>query len=176
MIRRVIPGTIATELVGVQAMSGPAAQVFTLRHQYEEAAGPGTGTEFGPNSFAETIPGESEVFGNASPIRRFYSGADADFLAGAGGLGSAGQTGTDDAPAGDSVSGTGAGSEYNLGNGEGIDVVAPDSLLPGHAGHAGNYRAGGGSFLEGTGGRKMSLRVLSQACLLYTSPSPRDRG
>ena len=77
MIRRVIPGTIATELVGVQAMSGPAAQVFTLRHQYEEVAGPGQ-FPAGSEGFGEdraTAQGD-ELFGNASPLRRFYSSAD----------------------------------------------------------------------------------------------------
>ena len=32
MIRRIIPGTIATELVGVQPMSGPVGLVLSLIH------------------------------------------------------------------------------------------------------------------------------------------------
>lgn len=168
MIRRVIPGTIATELVGVQAMSGPAAQVFTLRHQYEEAAGPGV---FPPGAAGfgeerETAQGE-EVFGNESPLRRFYSQADGDFPAGASGLGSFGQAGTDDAAQALSASGQGSSSEISsadadTGLGLGGYDTAPehaDSLL---GPWAGNYRGGSGSFLEGTGGRKMSLRILSQ--------------
>ncbi len=39
MIRRIIPGTIATELVGVQPMSGPVGLVYTLRYRYGEAVG-----------------------------------------------------------------------------------------------------------------------------------------
>jgi len=158
MIRRVIPGTIATELVGVQAMSGPAAQVFTLRHQYEDVAGPGDGTEFGAASAALTGP-DQELFGNDSPLRRFYSGADVDAQAGEFGLGTAGQAGTDGST-GASTSGTGAGS--SLAAGAGTEEVYAESLLAGHLGHAGNYRGGSGSFLEGTGGRKASLRILSQ--------------
>jgi len=37
MIRRIIPGTIATELVGVQPMTGPVGLVYTLRYRYAEA-------------------------------------------------------------------------------------------------------------------------------------------
>ncbi|MGZ5191082.1 MAG: hypothetical protein ACXWCZ_08660, partial [Flavisolibacter sp.] len=32
MIRRIIPGTIATEIVGVQPMQGPVGQVYTMRY------------------------------------------------------------------------------------------------------------------------------------------------
>jgi len=165
MIRRVIPGTIATELVGVQAMSGPAAQVFTLRHQYEEVAGPG---QFPPGSagFGEDAATEKgdELFGNLSPLRRFYSSADADFPAGTSGLGSDGQAGTGDATATDSASGFAAGSSQSATDPSpdgfyGDGVADPQSLL---GPYVGNYRGGSGSHLEGTGGRKMSLRILSQ--------------
>jgi hypothetical protein len=33
MIRRIIPGTIATELVGVQPMAGPVGLVYSLRYK-----------------------------------------------------------------------------------------------------------------------------------------------
>ncbi len=36
MIRRIIPGTIATELVGVQPMTGPVGLTYTLRYRYGE--------------------------------------------------------------------------------------------------------------------------------------------
>jgi len=86
MIRRVIPGTIATELVGVQAMSGPAAQVFTLRHQYEEAVTNPGGNAFGLD---DDIAAGDEMFGNISPVRAFYSnaGGRVDAPAGSFGLG-----------------------------------------------------------------------------------------
>lgn len=74
MIRRIIPGTIATEIVGVQPMTGPTGLVFSLRFVYKNAA-----------TTAETTAGDiavnDEVFGNtsatapfASKMRRFYSG------------------------------------------------------------------------------------------------------
>ena len=37
IIRRIIPGTIATEIVGVQPMQGPVGLVYTMRYQYGEA-------------------------------------------------------------------------------------------------------------------------------------------
>ena len=74
MIRRIIPGTIATEVVGVQPMTGPTGLVFSLRFVYKNAAVTG-----------ETPDGDiginDEVFGNtsatapyASKMRRFYAG------------------------------------------------------------------------------------------------------
>lgn len=38
IIRRILPGVIATDLVGVQPMSGPASQIMTLKHRYGGAA------------------------------------------------------------------------------------------------------------------------------------------
>jgi len=159
MIRRVIPGTIATELVGVQAMSGPAAQVFTLRHQYEEdATAPQhvIDSEFGDST--ATAQGQ-EVFGNTPGLRRFYSGHSADVLAGGSGLGSAGQVGTGDIAAANA--GHAAGSDTTVSQETGLDSAA-STLIPGIDGFSGNHRGGSGSYLEGTGGRKMSLRILSQ--------------
>jgi hypothetical protein len=74
MIRRIIPGTIATEIVGVQPMTGPTGLVFSLRFTYKNDA---TTTE----SPGGDINVNDEVFGNtswttpyASKMRRFYSG------------------------------------------------------------------------------------------------------
>jgi hypothetical protein len=74
MIRRIIPGTIATEIVGVQPMTGPTGLVFSMRFVYKNTA-----------TTAETPDGDiavnDEAFGNtsstspyASKMRRFYSG------------------------------------------------------------------------------------------------------
>ena len=74
MIRRINPGTIATEVVGVQPMTGPTGLVFSLRFVYKNAA-----------TTAESPDGDigvnDEVFGNtsatapyASKMRRFYAG------------------------------------------------------------------------------------------------------
>lgn len=35
IIRRVLPNVLAQQLIGVQPMSGPVAQVFGLRHTYD---------------------------------------------------------------------------------------------------------------------------------------------
>ncbi len=43
VIRRVMPTTIANELVGVQPMQGPVSQIHTLRVRYAEAADASTG-------------------------------------------------------------------------------------------------------------------------------------
>ena len=74
MIRRIIPGTIATEIVGVQPMTGPTGLVFSLRFTYKNTA-----------TTSETPGGDvavnDEAFGNtsatapySSKMRRFYSG------------------------------------------------------------------------------------------------------
>ena len=71
MIRRIIPGTIATELVGVQPLAGPVGLAYSLRFLFSENldVGPqGAGSE-------DIIGGATEVFGNNSKTKRFYSGA-----------------------------------------------------------------------------------------------------
>jgi len=68
MIRRIIPGTIASELVGVQPMSGPVSLAYSLRFLFSETAA-NAGTT------AEQIAAGDEVFGNNSKTKRFYSGA-----------------------------------------------------------------------------------------------------
>lgn len=77
MIRRIIPGTIATELVGVQPMSGPVGLVYSMRFLFSEAvnASPLSGT-LGSSS-SEDISAGDEVFGNNSKTKRFYSTSDA---------------------------------------------------------------------------------------------------
>ncbi len=158
MIRRVIPGTIANEIVGVQPMQGPVSLVYSMRYRYAEQAGPGTdilGNAAGP------ITSGSEAFGNdhyafaSHPVYNFYSGAiytgspgnQTAQGAGASGMGSAGQQGTADIAA-TRVSGTAWGRAVG------------SSTLDGT-----NYPrgAGGGNTLEGSGGRKMTMEVVSQA-------------
>ena len=79
MIRRVIPGTIATELVGVQPMTGPVGLVYSLRYKHAEAA---AGNDIWGN--AKSITAGSEAFGNdhygfaSHPIYGFYSGSADD--------------------------------------------------------------------------------------------------
>jgi hypothetical protein len=169
MIRRIIPGTIATELVGVQPMSGPVGLVYTLRYRYAEGVS-GT-TNANPFGLPGTITAGDEVFGNVSPIRQWYSGA-----AGAG-TGSPGAA-SDPQPAGAS------GLTYVDDNGDvttpistgGATGYAWPSSLPNNdtskfAGYTdafgqpigGSLYGGSGSFIEGSGGRKMTMDVVSQA-------------
>jgi len=160
MIRRVIPGTIATELVGVQPMSGPVGLVYTLRYRYAEAV---AGTSH-PNPFGlpAAIAAGDEVFGNASPIRQWYSGGApnpaANQIPGASGLAApavTGITGTDS---------TGVAWPSSL-PAHDVSQFGPyaETSLFGHPGHAGSLFGGSGSFLEGSGGRKMTLDIKSQA-------------
>lgn len=160
MIRRIIPGTIATELVGVQPMTGPVGLVYTLRYRYAEAVSNGGSNEFG-------LPGQinvnDEVFGNDSPIRQWYSG----------GAGAAGAPNT----AEDQDAGAGAIDNLATANApidpEGTGVAWPSSL-PGavFGGGPGSFsgtdvngqlHGGSGSMIEGSGGRKMTMDVVSQA-------------
>ncbi len=156
MIRRIIPGTIATELVGVQPMTGPVGLVYTLRYRYAEAVD--ATSHANPFGFNEAIVADSEVFGNASPIRQWYSSGAAavaagpliDQPAGASGLGSAGQAGT-----------------AGIDTAEGSGFAWPSSLVSGtgtgaNAG-ANQILGGSGSFIEGSGGRKMTMDIASQA-------------
>ena len=76
MIRRIIPGTIATEIVGVQPMTGPTGLIFSMRYVYKNNATVGAGEAPDGN-----IATDDEAFGNtsssapfASRMRRFYAG------------------------------------------------------------------------------------------------------
>ena len=71
MMRRIIPGTIASELVGVQPMAGPVGLAYSLRFLFSENVDvppSGSGTE-------DIIGGQTEVFANNSKTKRWYSGA-----------------------------------------------------------------------------------------------------
>lgn len=148
MIRRIIPGTIATELVGVQPMTGPTGLVFSLRFTYRNAA-----------TTAETANGGDiavgdEVFGNtsstapyASKMRRFYSGGtasgavanpmyDSDGIA----------TGT----------GVGTGGQYAPGG----SAMSLSQTLDGNAGDVID--------MESFAGRNMGLQVLRQPVIAKT--------
>lgn len=75
MIRRIIPGTIATEIVGVQPMTQPTGLVASMRFVYKNTATTIAGETAG------NIAVDDEAFGNtsatapfASKMRRFYAG------------------------------------------------------------------------------------------------------
>lgn len=160
MIRRIIPGTIATEIVGVQPMSSPVAQVFTLRYKYDETVT--HRTQRSPFGGFNIAPGD-EAFGNAKPIRAFYSGqvgTNADPSVGTGQT--AGASGITN-PLADEADITAATA---TGEGWGSDVnstaMGSGTTLYGNP-VGGRLRGGSGSYLEGSGGRRMKLEVLSQA-------------
>lgn len=140
MIRRIIPGTIATELVGVQPLEGPVGQVFSLRYKYAEAFD-------GPNGVDATNPfggntdftAGTEAFGNAKPIRQYYSGATD------GGSQTAGAS----TPGGTAITGVATSGAWGANTG----FSALDGCNVG----------GSGGQIEGVGGRKMTLEVVAQA-------------
>lgn len=77
MIRRIIPGTIATELVGVQPMSGPVGLVYSMRFMFAE----GVATTALPGTLdggvGDDISAGDEIFANNSKTKRFYSSSNA---------------------------------------------------------------------------------------------------
>lgn len=137
MIRRIIPSTIATEIVGVQPMQGPVGLVYSLRYKYAESITTNVSPEGDIPNAAD--PTDFEAFGNLNAIRRFYSGAtDVAQNPGAGGMG---------APAPSAITGVAQGTAW------------PSSLDA----SAGCTVGGSGSYIEGSGGRKMTIQVVSQA-------------
>lgn len=77
MIRRIIPGTIATELVGVQPMSGPVGLVYSMRFLFaENVASTALAGTLNGGPLDDIVAGD-EVFGNNSKMKRFYSTSDA---------------------------------------------------------------------------------------------------
>lgn len=157
IIRRVIPGTIANELVGVQPMQGPVGLVYSLRMKYADEGSNGT----------NNIASDSEAFGNdhysfaSNPIYGFYSGgfgansvatghtpgSHAGFEAGSSGVGPG-------APGLIGVDGTGA-LINNTGGAAGA--------MTGFSALDGCTVGGSGGTLEGTGGRRMTMEVVNQA-------------
>ena len=152
MIRRIIPGTIASEIVGVQPMSGPVSLIYTLRYKYAEAMNHDTGrSAFGGHDIAAG----DEAFGNEKLLRQFYaSSIDAEQLAGASGIANPAAAEAD-IPA-DPATGEGWGST------EDATTYETGTTLYGNP-VGGSLRGGSGSFLEGSGGRKMTLEIVNQA-------------
>lgn len=155
MIRRIIPGTIATEIVGVQPMAGPVGLVYTLRYKYVE---PVTIDPAASVFGGYDIAAGDEAFGNAKPIRQFYAGnTGAAQPAGRSGIGSAAnpEPNIDQATAeGNAWPATDNSTTYTTGT---VDYGAYSVPV------GGTLLGGSGSYLEGSGGRKMSLEVISQA-------------
>jgi len=153
MIRRIIPGTIATELVGVQPMQGPVGLVYSLRYKYLETM---THTPANSPFGGFNVAPDDELFGNLVPIRAFYSGdTGAAQVAGASGIGAF------TAPT-DIAAATASGHSWpssldssTAGMTDGVDFQGNPI--------GGSVQGGSGEFLEGSGGRKVGLEVVSQA-------------
>ena len=153
MIRRIIPGTIATELVGVQPMSGPVGLVYSLRYKYEEnMTHNAASSQFGGY---DIVQGD-EAFGNDKPIRQFYAGNTGSAQA-------AGRSGIGPGSPGDIAAATAEGGAWESSS----DVTTYGTGTSDFSGYSvnvgGSMLGGSGSFIEGSGGRKMSLEVVSQA-------------
>lgn len=151
LIRRIIPGTIGTEIVGVQPMSGPVAQIYTLRYKYEEnMTHDASRSEFGGYDIASG----DEAFGNDKLIRQFYAGTTgSDQPAGSSGI-------TNSSASEGDISATLATGEGWGATNDSTTYTTGTSLYGEPVG--GSLYGGGGSFLEGSGGRKMSLEIVSQ--------------
>jgi len=72
VIRRVMPTTIANELVGVQPMQGPVSQIHTLRVRYAEAATASSG--YNDGAVGNTVTANDEAL-SPFAIATQYSGA-----------------------------------------------------------------------------------------------------
>jgi hypothetical protein len=72
VIRRVMPTTIANELVGVQPMQGPVSQIHTLRVRYAEAADASSG--YAEGNIGKAVTANDEALSPFS-IAQQYSGA-----------------------------------------------------------------------------------------------------
>lgn len=144
MVRRIIPGTIATEIVGVQPMTGPTGLVFSLRFTYKNTAATSEAASGGD------IAVNDEAFGNtswtqpyASKMRRFYSGGLDPLSTASGGLY-------------DPVSGTNQGGAYTPAGA----FSAASSPLGGDAGDVVD--------MESFPGRSLGLQVLRQPVVAKT--------
>ena len=124
--------------------------------------GEGVGVEVG-------IGVGDEVFGNSSPIRQWYSsGASTtgspsvtpgNQAAGASGIGAGSEAPGDIGPEGSGVAWP---SSIGAGDTTGYGPYADNTTL-GRPDVAGSLYGGSGSFLEGSGGRKMTMDVVNQA-------------
>ncbi len=73
MVRRIVPGTIATELVGTQPMSGPVGLAYSLRFIFSQGLSTGGVADIakGDDVFQ---PGFVAANPGVSKLKRFYSG------------------------------------------------------------------------------------------------------
>lgn len=159
MIRRIIPGTVATELVGVQPMQGPVGLVYTMRYKYGESVTVPATPEFNGAGF--NITDQTELFGNNPALRQFYSSSiGAAVNAGASGIANPAAAEGDIGAAAEAGAWPSSMPAYDTSKFGPYPAGGPDQI---GKQHAGRLYGGSGSFLEGSGGRKLKLEVVSQA-------------
>lgn len=171
IVRRVIPGTMATELVGVQAMDAPVSLIYSMRYRYGESVTANSSSELDGTTPYHINAGD-EAFGNNPPLRGFYSGGVYDTAPTSGApLGTllgvpAGASGIDTtdptaAPTpqiqGTKATGEAWGGSINSSYADGIDGTSLGRAV------GGSLFGGSGSLIEGSGGRTMKLDLVSQA-------------
>ena len=151
LIRRSMPNLVAYDLAGVQPMSGPTGLIFAMRSKYSTQGGTEAFFDEADTSFSGQNAGRSLTSGQ--------SDANA-------GLGTTqAQTGTN--PSVLNPTGTASSTAYDVGQGM---VTSDAEALSGTGDSAFNQMA---FSIE-----KVTVTAKSRAlkaCLLYTSPSPRDQ-
>lgn len=179
VIRRVIPGTFTNDLVGMQAMDGPTAQVYTMRFKYGEDVNAHEPSWI--DSAPHQIGAGDEAFGNESPLRSYYSGSvwdtsstpvwdtsgsnpvlvtpgvEAGQDAGASGIDLTDPTAAPTPEISSNLAtGLGWGSDPNSTYAAGVDSTSLNRPV------GGSLYGGGGSFIEGSLGRTMKLELVAQ--------------
>lgn len=174
IVRRVIPGTFATDLVGTQAMDGPTSLIYSMRFRYGESV---TAAEAGElDGSVYSITAGQEAFGNNPPIRSFYSGGiwGTPPTSGSPGVGvgvDAGASGIDltnpaAAPTAQIPSTNATGEAWGSAL-DGTYATGVDGTSLGRP-VGGSLFGGSGSYIEGSGGRTMKLDLVSQSVMAGT--------
>lgn len=157
LIRRIIPNTIATELVGTQPLKGPVGQVYSMRYKYVEAVTPAVGYESPFSGGTGAVAAGQELFGNTSSLRNFYSSSiGAAQTAGAGAIGGTVAAVSGTGATGDAWESSSNATSYGTGTMD-VDGAGARSVPVG-----GRLLGGSGSYIEGTLGRKVTLEVVAQ--------------
>ena len=161
LIRRAMPNLIAYDLAGVQPMSGPTGLIFAMRSKYKTQGG----TETFYNEVDSAFSGQDAGFN----LTQGWSGA-------ATGMGTTAQSGTN--PGVLSPTATATNTAYDVGQGMRTDNA---EKLDGTGGDAFNEMAFSIEKVTVTAKSRalkaeysLELAQDLKACLLYTSPSPRD--
>ena len=157
LIRRSMPNLVAYELAGVQPMNGPTGLIFAMRSRFTNQSGDEAFFNEPESAFSANKAGTN--IGQATQ-GDYTQGVDDDGTVGFGSTGT--QRGTNPAilenNASDAVQ-----AQYSVGQG----MATGDSEALGD-GVNGDFNEMAFSI------EKVTVTAKSRACLLYTSPSPRD--